>query len=57
MMPPPPGWDRGYRLGIRIEAWLVMVVFGLMMTTAVISTLVPAIRAARMKIVDALGHI
>lgn len=57
MMPPPPGWDQGYRLGIRIEAWLVMVVFGLMMSTAVISTLVPAIRAARMKIVDALGHI
>lgn len=57
MMPPPPGWDRGYRLGIRLESWLIALVFGLMLVTAVISTLAPAIRAARMKIVDALGHI
>lgn len=57
MMPPPPGWDRGYRLGIRLEAWLVTGVFGLLLVTAVISTLAPAIRAAQMKIVDALGHI
>jgi putative ABC transport system permease protein len=57
LMPPPPGWDEGYPLGIRIETWLVVVVFALMMITAVISTLAPAIRAARMKIVDALGHV
>lgn len=56
-MPPPPGWDTGYQLNIRIEAWLVVAVFGLMIVTAVISTLVPAMRAARMKIVDALGHV
>jgi putative ABC transport system permease protein len=57
MMPPPPGWDEGYPLNIRIEMWLGVVVFVLMVITAVISTMVPAIRAVRMKIVDALGHI
>ncbi|MDZ7292849.1 MAG: FtsX-like permease family protein [candidate division KSB1 bacterium] len=57
MMPPPPGWEEGYRLQIRIEAWLVVAIFMLILTTAVISTLLPAIRATRMKIVDALGHV
>jgi putative ABC transport system permease protein len=57
VMPPPPGWDQGYLLKIRVEMWLVGVVFGLMMVTAILSTVIPAIRAARMKIVDALGHV
>ncbi len=57
VMPPPPGWDQGYALNIRVELWLVGVVLGLMMVTAVLSTVIPAVRAARMKIVDALGHV
>jgi putative ABC transport system permease protein len=56
-MPPPPGYTEGYPLRVRNVLALYEGTFVFMVITAVISTLFPAYKAARMKIVDALGHI
>lgn len=57
MMPPPPGSTSGYPLNVHYVLEVYLGTFIFMVTTAVLSTLVPAFRASRMKIVDALGHI
>ncbi len=56
-MPPPPGSTRGYPLFIDTVPGVFAGVFILMAMTTVVSTLIPAYRASRLKIVDALGHI
>ncbi len=57
MMPPPPGSTFGYPLNVHYVASIYIGSYIFMVVTAVISTLIPASKAARMKIVDALGHI
>ncbi len=57
MMPPPPGRTAGYPLLVDIVPVVFVGVFVLMSLTTVVSSLIPAIRASRLKIVDALGHI
>ncbi|MFQ5652552.1 MAG: ABC transporter permease, partial [bacterium] len=56
-MPPPPGYDQGYPLLVYQVPGIIAGAFVLMVGTTVLSTIFPALRAARMKIVDALGHV
>ncbi|MCK5148500.1 ABC transporter permease [bacterium] len=57
MMPPPPGNTQGYQLMVRNEMPIYIIVFFATVLTSVFSSLLPAFRVTRMKIVDALGHI
>ena len=57
VMPPPPGLTHGYSLIIDLVPGVFTGVFAVMVLMTVISTVVPAMKASRMKIVDALGHI
>jgi putative ABC transport system permease protein len=57
MMPAPPGGTRGYPLLVDTVPMVFAGVFILMSMTTVVSSLIPAFRASRLKIVDALGHI
>ena len=56
-MPPPPGFTNGYPLFVDLVPQIFAGVFLLIMATTVLSTIIPALKASRMKIVDALGHI
>ncbi len=56
-LPPPPGYTTGYRLQIMLNSSIVMTAFLLAACTATISSVVPAFKASRLRIVDALGHI
>ncbi|MGD0338962.1 MAG: FtsX-like permease family protein [Bacteroidota bacterium] len=56
-MPPPPGFTNGYPLFVDLVPQIFAGVFLLIMATTVLSTIFPALKASRMKIVDALGHI
>lgn len=57
MLPPPPGYTVGYRLQIMLQPPVLITAFLVSFITATISSIVPALKASRMKIVDALGHI
>ncbi len=57
MLPPPPGYTLGYRLEIMLQPPVLITAFLVSFVTATISSIVPAMKASRMKIVDALGHI
>jgi len=57
MLPPPPGYTAGYRLQIMMSASVLVPAAVIAIVTATLSSIVPAFRASRMKIVDALGHI
>ena len=57
MLPPPPGYTTGYRLQILMQPAVLITAFLVSFVTATISSIVPALKASRMKIVDALGHI
>jgi putative ABC transport system permease protein len=57
MLPPPPGYTVGYRLQIMLQPPVLITAFLVSFVTATISSIVPALKASRMKIVDALGHI
>jgi len=57
MLPPPPGYTVGYRLQIMMQPPVLITAFLVSFVTATISSIVPAMKASRMKIVDALGHI
>jgi putative ABC transport system permease protein len=56
-MPPPPGGTTGYPLFVDLVPGVFVGVFLLIVTTTVVSTIAPAFKASRMKIVDALGHV
>lgn len=57
MMPPPPGRTTGYPLFVDTVPMVFVGVFILMSMTTVASTLIPAFKASKLRIVDALGHI
>ncbi len=57
VMPPPPGLSGGYAVIIDFVPQIYVGVFILIVCTTVVSTIFPAFKASRMKIVDALGHI
>lgn len=57
MLPPPPGYTVGYRLHILLQTPVMTVAFLISVITATLSSILPALKASRLKIVDALGHI
>ena len=57
VMPPPPSFSTGIPLKINFVPLLAVGVFVLVTLTQTFSALVPSIKAARLKIVDALRHI
>jgi putative ABC transport system permease protein len=57
MLPPPPGYTAGYRLQILMQTSVLVPAGIIAIVTATLSSIVPAFKASRMKIVDALGHI
>ncbi|PYQ28855.1 MAG: ABC transporter permease [Acidobacteria bacterium] len=57
MLPPPPGYTRGYPLHILLQPAVLVTSFVISVITATLSAIFPAWKASRMKIVDALGHI
>ncbi|HEX2121102.1 MAG TPA: FtsX-like permease family protein, partial [Thermoanaerobaculia bacterium] len=57
MLPPPPGYTVGYRLQILLQPAVLTTAFLISVITATLSSILPAFKASRLKIVDALGHI
>ncbi|MDQ3280277.1 MAG: ABC transporter permease [Acidobacteriota bacterium] len=57
MLPPPPGYTVGYKLSILLERPVLVGAFTISIVTATVSSILPAFKASRLKIVDALGHI
>lgn len=57
MMPPPPSFDRGFPLHVNFVPDLFIGVFVSTVLVLVCAAVVPAWRGARLRIVDALGHI
>lgn len=57
MLPPPPGYTVGYRLTILLQPPVLATAFLISVVTATLSSILPALKASRLKIVDALGHI
>ena len=57
MLPPPPGYTVGYQLRILLQPPVLVTSFVISVLTATLSAILPAWKASRMKIVDALGHI
>jgi putative ABC transport system permease protein len=56
-LPPPPGYTVGYQLQILLQPQTLLVGFAIAVVTSTLSSIVPALKASRLKIVDALGHI
>ena len=54
MMPPPPGSSRGFPITIQIVPAVLAISFFLAVAAALLSSIYPALRAARLKIVDSL---
>ena len=57
MLPPPPGYTVGYRLQILLQPSVLITAALISIVTATLSSIFPALRASRLRIVDALGHI
>jgi putative ABC transport system permease protein len=57
MLPPPPGYTVGYKLQILLQPPVLMTAFLIAVVTSTLSSILPALKASRLKIVDALGHI
>jgi putative ABC transport system permease protein len=57
MLPPPPGYTVGYKLKILLQPAVLTIAFLISVITATLSSIVPALKACRLRIVDALGHI
>jgi putative ABC transport system permease protein len=57
MLPPPPGYTVGYRLQILLRPSILVTALVIALVTTTLSSVVPAFKASRLKIVDALGHI
>jgi putative ABC transport system permease protein len=56
-LPAPPGSSSGYTLEILLNPSVLAISFALAIVTATLSSVVPALKASRLEIVDALGHI
>jgi ABC-type lipoprotein release transport system permease subunit len=56
-MPPPPTFTTGFPLVISVVPVLYVAILVLMIVTLGIAAVLPAARAARLRITDALGHI
>lgn len=56
-IPPPPGMSRGYVSLILIVPSVILYAFVSTVVVSVLSSIFPAIKASRLKIVDALQHI
>jgi putative ABC transport system permease protein len=56
-LPPPPGYTRGYPLQIMFKSSNLTTAFLLSVITATLASILPALKASRLRIVDALGHI
>jgi putative ABC transport system permease protein len=57
MLPPPPGYTVGYALRVMLQPPTLVTAFLISLVTATLSSIVPALKASRLVIVDALGHI
>src|SRR4051812_25617383 len=57
MLPPPPGYTQGYPLRVLLQPGILITAFLIAVITATLSSILPALKASRLKIVDALGHI
>ncbi len=57
MMPTPPGNTRPFLITIPVVPGVFVGVFLLMIATMIVAGFLPALRASRLKIVDALNHI
>jgi putative ABC transport system permease protein len=57
MLPPPPGYTVGYALRVMLQTPTLVTAFLISLVTATLSSVVPALKASRLVIVDALGHI
>ena len=57
IMPPPPTFTTGFPLEIDVVPALYVMVLVLMVVTLGVAAVLPAARAARLRITDALGHI
>jgi ABC-type antimicrobial peptide transport system permease subunit len=57
MMPPPPTFTTGFPLQIDVVPTLYWIVLMVMVATVGVAAVLPAARAARLKITDALGHV
>jgi putative ABC transport system permease protein len=57
MLPPPPGYTVGYALEILLQPSILVTAAIIAVVTSTLSSIVPALKASRMQIVDALGHI
>ncbi len=55
-MPPPPGMEEGFDAEILVDAAMSLNAFLLAVVTAVLASVIPAMKASRMNIVDALRH-
>lgn len=55
-IPPPPGMSDGYQAYIAVDWVVISKAFVLTVVVATVSSLYPAVRAARLNIVQALGH-
>src|SRR5262249_33250231 len=56
MLPPPPGYTVGYSLRVMLQTPTLVTAFLISLVTATLSSIVPALKASRLVIVDALGH-
>jgi len=57
LLAPAPGMTDGYPLSIRNDIGQYTQIFITTVFVAIVSTIIPALKVTRMKIVDALGHI
>jgi putative ABC transport system permease protein len=57
MLPPPPGYTVGYKLTILLQTPVLATTFLIAVVTSTLSSILPAFKASRLKVVDALGHI
>ncbi|MDH5203345.1 MAG: FtsX-like permease family protein, partial [Nitrospirota bacterium] len=57
MMPPPPGATEGYPLSIFVNFLLAVKVIALNIVTSFLASLYPALKASKLKIVDALRYV
>jgi putative ABC transport system permease protein len=55
-MPAPPGSDKGFSAEILVTAPIVLSAFGLAVVTTLLSSVLPALKASRLEIVEALRH-